>query len=197
MPGTPAEGWGQECRWHSCSKALQPRSRRQGLGKSPASIGCAVQGAIGSGAALQENVICWENLGGRWPSLSLARGGMQEHGPARGGMPGRVPAIGDTRLRLSPSRECGRAPGRLWNSLGNGKTGISNQPGKADVSLPTASHRTTHGRAHETQIFNSPNQLSANYQFNLTPTRLLSPSSTGEWDALTNCMIKIIIERAE
>lgn len=40
------------------------------------------------GAALQANVICWQNLGGRCPSLSLARGGMQEHGPATSATPG-------------------------------------------------------------------------------------------------------------
>lgn len=154
MPSSPGERWGQERRWHSWSKALQPRSRRQELGKSPASIGCTVQGAIGSGAAGQENVICWENLGGRCRSLSLARGGVQEHGPARGGMQPprpchwRHPALavtcsGRARLGSGIPWETGK-PGFLSSaSLGNGKTGISKQPGNAGVSLPAASHHLT------------------------------------------------------
>lgn len=55
--------------------------------------------------------------------------------------------IGDTRLRLSPSAGGGdghrEGSAGLWNSLGNGKTGISQQSRGAGVSLPAASHHTT------------------------------------------------------
>lgn len=71
-----------------------------------------VRGAIGSAAALQENVICWENLGGRCPSLSLGRGGTQEHGPARGGMRGRGRAT-----LVTPGPVCHLQPGRARGGL--------------------------------------------------------------------------------
>lgn len=69
----------QECSLQSCNKVLQSQSPCQWLGKRPASIGCAVQCVIGSATFLQQNVICWVNLGGRCSSPSIAIGHLQKH----------------------------------------------------------------------------------------------------------------------
>lgn len=159
MPGTPGEGCGQERRWHSCSKALQPRSRWQGL-EEP-----GIHWLHGAGSDWLRSGFAGKcHLLGEfgWPlSQPVPRQG-RDAGTRRcqGRDAGTRPChIGDTRPRLSPSaarRQRGWARGGFWNSLGNGKSGISQQSGKAGVSLPAASHHTTHRRARETRKFNSP-----------------------------------------
>ena len=69
----------QECSLQSCTKVPQSQSPCQWLGKRRASIGCAVQCVIGSATLLQQNVICWVNLGGRCSTPSIAIGHLHKH----------------------------------------------------------------------------------------------------------------------
>ena len=71
----------QECSLQSCTKVPQSQSPCQWLGKRRASIGCAVQCVIGSATLLQQNVICWVNLGGRCSTPSIAIGHLRKHVP--------------------------------------------------------------------------------------------------------------------
>lgn len=81
------QGCGHRCSGHRRSQALQPRSPARRW-EEPGVHWLRGARSDWPGAALQQNVICWQNLGGRCPSLSLARGGMQERGPATSATPG-------------------------------------------------------------------------------------------------------------
>lgn len=60
---------------------LQSPSPCQWLGKRAVSIGCTLRCVIGSATLLQQNVICWVNLGGRRSIAAIAIGRLQKRGP--------------------------------------------------------------------------------------------------------------------